>query len=92
MPSWVVYPEFDRVRWLNMALKELWPHLSAGVSDQVLRKVEPMLKDLKPAFLSSLKIKVISTCPQHIALNLLYFLPGTFAISERRTSNGSICL
>jgi len=58
IPSWVVYPDFDRVRWLNDVLKEIFPHLQRGITTLVQGTVDPMLDKMKPIFLRTLGIRV----------------------------------
>ena len=42
-PSWVSFPDFDRVEWMNVVMKKVWPHIGP-VSNTVAKKiVEPQI-------------------------------------------------
>mmetsp|Transcript_16014 Transcript_16014/g.30763 ORF Transcript_16014/g.30763 Transcript_16014/m.30763 type:complete len:574 (+) Transcript_16014:1-1722(+) len=56
LPSWVVYPDFERVRWLNKALEEIFPYLQRGITKKVVAVVDPILDRVKPRLLGSLRI------------------------------------
>lgn len=58
LPSWVVYPDFERVRWLNKALEEIFPYLQRGITKKVVAVVDPILDRVKPRLLGSLRIMV----------------------------------
>jgi len=40
-PSWVVFPDFCRVEWLNNVIQKLWPELNQFVNDFVKEFIEP---------------------------------------------------
>ena len=45
-PSWVVFPDFDRVEWINVVLKKVWPHIGPASKLIAKRIVEPRINRL----------------------------------------------
>ena len=45
-PSWVVFPDFDRVEWINIVLKKVWPHIGPASKLIAKRIVEPRINQL----------------------------------------------
>ena len=35
LPTWLTFPDFQRVEWMNAMVEHLWPHASAAVVTQV---------------------------------------------------------
>lgn len=35
LPTWLAFPDFQRVEWMNAMVEHLWPHASAAVVTQV---------------------------------------------------------
>ncbi|GAQ86938.1 Calcium-dependent lipid-binding protein [Klebsormidium nitens] len=67
VPSWINFPEFERVVWLNKELKELWPYVSKAASAVIKASVEPILAQYRPPLISSLlftKLTLGTTAPQ----------------------------
>eukprot|EP00271_Cylindrocystis_brebissonii_P015740 TRINITY_DN38732_c0_g1_i1.p1 TRINITY_DN38732_c0_g1~~TRINITY_DN38732_c0_g1_i1.p1 ORF type:complete len:470 (-),score=85.46 TRINITY_DN38732_c0_g1_i1:1786-3195(-) len=54
MPSWVSFPDFERVHFLNKILKELWPFINKATSTVIRETVGPILESYKPAGVESL--------------------------------------
>eukprot|EP00245_Coleochaete_scutata_P011543 TRINITY_DN4303_c0_g1_i1.p1 TRINITY_DN4303_c0_g1~~TRINITY_DN4303_c0_g1_i1.p1 ORF type:complete len:576 (-),score=137.84 TRINITY_DN4303_c0_g1_i1:55-1782(-) len=54
-PTWVQFPEFERVNWLNKELKEIWPYVNKAASAVIKAAVEPILERYRPAMFQSLK-------------------------------------
>ncbi len=40
-PSWVAFPDFCRVEWLNKVIQKVWPELPQFVNDFVKEFIEP---------------------------------------------------
>ncbi|CAI5513329.1 unnamed protein product [Closterium sp. Naga37s-1] len=55
-PSWVQFPEFERVEWINYFLRELWPKLREAISGAVMMQIGPVLESYRPPMISSLKL------------------------------------
>ena len=75
LPSWVDRSCFERVSWLNSALRKLWPFLGAGISDIILQNVNPILNKVTQdaAALGYLQILALSFGPVAPTLNSVYF-------------------
>ena len=55
-PSWVAFPDFDRVEWINVVMKKIWPHIGQ-VSNTIAKKIfEPKINEV----LQKMNIKNIS--------------------------------
>ncbi|CAI5471707.1 unnamed protein product [Closterium sp. Yama58-4] len=55
-PTWVQFPEFERVEWINYFLRELWPKLREAISGAVMMQIGPVLESYRPPMISSLKL------------------------------------
>lgn len=42
-PSWISFPTFERVKWLNKQLEKIWPSVALAASKLIETIVEPML-------------------------------------------------
>mmetsp|Transcript_9432 Transcript_9432/g.22710 ORF Transcript_9432/g.22710 Transcript_9432/m.22710 type:complete len:583 (-) Transcript_9432:189-1937(-) len=42
---WTRWPDYERVAWVNYAIKVLWPHCNKAITQQVLMVLGPKLKD-----------------------------------------------
>lgn len=43
IPTWVIFPDYERVEWLNKILKKMWPHVDKIVVEKML-ELEPVLQ------------------------------------------------
>eukprot|EP00270_Netrium_digitus_P018027 TRINITY_DN6782_c0_g1_i1.p1 TRINITY_DN6782_c0_g1~~TRINITY_DN6782_c0_g1_i1.p1 ORF type:complete len:573 (+),score=172.20 TRINITY_DN6782_c0_g1_i1:120-1838(+) len=59
-PSWVQFPEFERVNWLNKELKELWPYLNKAASAEIKFHLENILEQYRPPMIQSLKFQKLT--------------------------------
>lgn len=59
-PSWVQFPEFERVNWLNRELNEIWPYLNKATSAVIRAQVEPILEQYRPAVFQSLRFQKLT--------------------------------
>ncbi|CAI5467156.1 unnamed protein product [Closterium sp. Yama58-4] len=55
-PTWVQFPEFERVEWINYFLRELWPKLREAISGAVMMQIGPVLESYRPPMIASLKL------------------------------------
>ncbi|KAK9836322.1 hypothetical protein WJX81_005293 [Elliptochloris bilobata] len=56
LPSWVNFPDFERVRWVNAVLDGAWPHLSKALAAQGRAQLVPMLDANKPAWMAAVSL------------------------------------
>merc|ERR1719187_734025 len=45
LPSWVTFPDMERVEWLNKILKQLWPYAGHYVRDLCKHSIEPAIAE-----------------------------------------------
>merc|ERR1712150_341302 len=61
LPSWVSFPDFDRVEWINQILAQLWTNVDAYSTFFVQTLIEPQLHKILDLMqldnLSGLRIK-----------------------------------
>lgn len=56
IPAWVMFPDVERVEWINKIVRHLWPDLKDLV-EQLLKDFEPEIQ--KYEFLSGFKFSKI---------------------------------
>ncbi|KAJ0022849.1 hypothetical protein NQD34_014983 [Periophthalmus magnuspinnatus] len=44
LPSWVHFPDVERVEWINKTVKQMWPYISQFVEKLFHEKIEPSVK------------------------------------------------
>ena len=54
LPSWINFPDFERVDWLNALLGRLWPHVTAAATTLVHEQLDPQLKANKPRWIADI--------------------------------------
>ncbi|XP_038699045.1 synaptotagmin-5 [Tripterygium wilfordii] len=54
-PSWVVFSQSQKLKWLNLHLTKIWPYVNEAASELIKASVEPVLEQYRPFILSSLK-------------------------------------
>ncbi|KAK9812293.1 hypothetical protein WJX73_010507 [Symbiochloris irregularis] len=54
IPSWMKYPDNERVGWINDLLKQLWPHAAAAAAAKVREELEPALSRSKPRWMTDI--------------------------------------
>eukprot|EP00743_Colponemidia_sp_Colp-15_P006197 GILK01006664.1.p1 GENE.GILK01006664.1~~GILK01006664.1.p1 ORF type:complete len:1102 (+),score=210.12 GILK01006664.1:226-3531(+) len=47
IPAWVRFPDQERVNWLNVVVKHIWPGLAKHIEATVTEKLQPLLADLR---------------------------------------------
>ncbi|XP_077362093.1 extended synaptotagmin-2 [Festucalex cinctus] len=48
LPSWVHYPDVERVEWLNKTVKQMWPFICQFVDKLFRESIEPAVKGASP--------------------------------------------
>ncbi|CAL5224210.1 g6855 [Coccomyxa viridis] len=67
LPSWVNFPDFERVNWANLVIGQMWPSLSAYLQSQAHPQLDPLLAQNKPAWMDDIKLvrfELGETAPQ----------------------------
>ncbi|KAL1127945.1 hypothetical protein V6Z11_A13G213800 [Gossypium hirsutum] len=54
-PPWVVFSQRQKLMWLNLQLKNIWPYLNEAASGSIRASIEPTLEQYTPAIISSIK-------------------------------------
>ncbi|XP_063611605.1 extended synaptotagmin-2-B-like isoform X1 [Penaeus indicus] len=44
LPSWVTFPDMERVEWLNKIIRQLWPYAGQYVKDLCKYSIEPSMR------------------------------------------------
>ncbi|DBA72057.1 TPA: hypothetical protein ACH3X2_010790 [Trebouxia sp. C0005] len=53
LPSWVNFPDFERVGWLNSVMGQLWPRVNKALSTMGRQQLDPLMKESKPSWITS---------------------------------------
>ena len=56
IPSWVRFPDYERVGWMNDLLTQLWPHAAAAAAAKVRESLEPALAANKPRWMTEISL------------------------------------
>ncbi|KAL4635296.1 extended synaptotagmin-2-like, partial [Arapaima gigas] len=48
LPSWVHFPDVERVEWLNKTVKQMWPYICQFVDKLFHETIEPAVKSANP--------------------------------------------
>eukprot|EP00884_Botryococcus_braunii_P012979 jgi/Botrbrau1/21682/Bobra.43_1s0078.2 len=56
LPSWIQFPDFERVAWFNLILEQLWPYVSAAAKAQVMKMLPSILEENKPRWMRSINL------------------------------------
>lgn len=56
LPSWVNFPDFERVGWLNSVMGQLWPRVNKALSSMGRQQLDPLMKDSKPSWITSVQL------------------------------------
>ncbi|GFU45706.1 extended synaptotagmin-3 [Trichonephila clavipes] len=59
LPSWVFFPETERVEWVNKILKQLWPYVGVYVKEMLKETMEPSIRESLPSYLQSFRFEKI---------------------------------
>lgn len=56
LPSWVNFPDYERVGWVNSIISQLWPHVSMAATGLVGDQLNPQLAMNKPKWISDIHL------------------------------------
>ncbi|KAH9311673.1 hypothetical protein KI387_026708, partial [Taxus chinensis] len=61
IPLWVKNPDYDRVDWLNMFIREMWPYLDKAISKIIIDTTKPMIEKYVGKFkIESIEIETLT--------------------------------
>ncbi|KAK9843817.1 hypothetical protein WJX81_007480 [Elliptochloris bilobata] len=74
MPSWVRYPDRERVGWVNDILSQLWPQAAAAAAVMVRETAEPLLAKNRPPWMAELSLHTftLGDTPPHVSSVKVY--------------------
>lgn len=78
-PPWVIFPQMEKLKWLNAQLDKLWPYINDAASELIRSSVEPVLEQYRPVILASLSFKKLTlgtVAPQFTGICILDSDPG----------------
>ncbi|KAK9865697.1 hypothetical protein WJX84_002675 [Apatococcus fuscideae] len=55
-PSWMQFPDFERVGWVNSVIGQLWPHVSSALVSLVQDKLPPLLDENRPRWMTAIEL------------------------------------
>lgn len=55
-PSWMQFPDRERVGWINDLLSQLWPHAATAAAAKVRESLEPALAANKPRWMTDISL------------------------------------
>ncbi|XP_074351091.1 synaptotagmin-5-like [Apium graveolens] len=73
-PSWVVFSQQQKLKWLNEHLTKIWPYVDEAASELIKTNVEPILEQYRPIILSSLKFSKLTlgtVAPQFTGVSII---------------------
>lgn len=73
-PSWVVFSQRQKLKWLNQHLTKIWPYVNEAASELIKANVEPILEQYRPIVLSSLKFSKLTlgtVAPQFTGIQII---------------------
>lgn len=59
LPAFLLFPDYEKVHWLNRVVEKVWPLLSKATSNTVPGLIQPLLDERCPPGISHVKIKEI---------------------------------
>ncbi|XP_050971810.1 extended synaptotagmin-2 isoform X1 [Labeo rohita] len=68
LPSWVHYPDVERVEWLNKTVKQMWPYVCQFVEKLFRGTIEPAIKEAN-AHLSTFSFTKIDLGDKPLRIN-----------------------
>ncbi|XP_059389228.1 extended synaptotagmin-2 isoform X2 [Carassius carassius] len=68
LPSWVHYPDVERVEWLNKTVKQMWPYVCQFVEKLFKETIEPAIKEAN-AHLSTFSFTKIDLGDKPLRIN-----------------------
>ncbi|KAK1300105.1 Synaptotagmin-5 [Acorus calamus] len=73
-PSWVVFSQRQKLKWLNSHLTKLWPYVNEAASELIKNSVEPVLEQYRSPIISSLKFSKLTlgtVAPQFTGVSII---------------------
>ncbi|CAL5355278.1 unnamed protein product [Camellia sinensis] len=73
-PSWVVFTQRQKLTWLNVQLKKIWPYVNEAASELIRSSAEPILEQYRSVILSSLKFSKLTlgtVAPQFTGVSII---------------------
>ncbi|KAF5743330.1 synaptotagmin-4 [Tripterygium wilfordii] len=73
-PPWVVFSKRQKLNWLNLHLKKIWPYVNEAASELIRNNVEPILEQYRPIVLSALtfsKLTLGTVAPQFTGVSII---------------------
>ncbi|XP_022730514.1 synaptotagmin-4 isoform X1 [Durio zibethinus] len=83
-PPWVVFSQRQKLVWLNLQLKKIWPFVDEAASELIRTSVEPILEQYTPAILSSMKFAKLTlgtVAPQFTGVSIIETESGAGGIT-----------
>ncbi|XP_051559944.1 extended synaptotagmin-2-like isoform X2 [Myxocyprinus asiaticus] len=68
LPSWVHYPDVERVEWINKTVKQMWPYVCQFVEKLFKKTIEPAIKEAN-AHLSTFSFSKIDLGDKPLRIN-----------------------
>ncbi|XP_048495180.1 synaptotagmin-5 isoform X2 [Beta vulgaris subsp. vulgaris] len=91
-PTWVVFPEMEKLKWLNAQLEKLWPYIDEAASEIIRSSVEPILEQYRPVILASMKFRKLTlgtVAPQFTGICVLDSAPGEIILEIEMQWDGN---
>lgn len=91
-PPWVIFPQMEKLNWLNSQLEKLWPYINEGASELIKSSVEPTLEQYRPAILASLKFSKLTlgtVAPQFTGICIVDSGPGEIVMELEMQWDGN---
>ncbi|XP_024382750.1 synaptotagmin-5 isoform X4 [Physcomitrium patens] len=97
LPRWIVNRELEKVDWMNIILRKLWPFFNEAYSKILLKDWEHRLETFKPAFANSVRVQELtlgSVAPNLEGLRMLELEPKGISmdVDTRWIGNASCVL
>lgn len=59
LPAFLVFPDYERVQWINQMLEKLWPFVARAASETLPGVLQPLLDEYCPSGLGHVQIREI---------------------------------
>lgn len=94
LPSWVTFPDTDRVEWINIILRKLWPNIGSLASQIALQLVEPKVNEiLKRLSIKGINLETMSNFRiKQLVLGDIPARLGGIRVYDRNTTRDEIVM
>jgi len=94
LPSWVTFPDVDRVEWINVIMKKVWPNMGQISKLVAKRLVEPKINEiLKRLRLKSVNLEAITNFKlKDLILGSIPARVGGIKVYDRNTGRDEIVM